>query len=93
MLGESSPYQLKLQVKENTHEAIVQQHLVVDPQIPIQASIWQHCSHIHLAMATKPFHLKSVFYYCQTSVLFLYKGATLVDNRAHGHYTLVGSPT
>ena len=30
---------------------------------------------------------------CQTSVLFLYKGATLVDNRAHGHYTLMGSLT
>ena len=26
------------------------------------------------------------------SVLFLYKGATLVNNRAHGPYTLVGSP-
>ena len=25
------------------------------------------------------------FNYCQTSVLFLYKVATLVDNRAHGH--------
>ena len=35
---------------------------------------------------------KIVFNYCQTSVLFFYKGATLVDNRAHGHYTLVGSP-
>ena len=35
---------------------------------------------------------KRVFNYCQISVLFLYKGATLVNNRAHGHYTLVGSP-
>ena len=32
-----------------------------------------------------------MFYYCQTSVLFLHKGATLVDNRAHGLYTLAGS--
>ena len=31
------------------------------------------------------FHLEN---YCQTSVLLLYKGATLVDNRAHGLYTL-----
>ena len=30
--------------------------------------------------------------YCQTSVLFLYKGANLVDKRAHGLYTLAGSP-
>ena len=36
---------------------------------------------------------KRVFNYCQTSVLFLYIGATLVDNRAHGHFTLVGSLT
>ena len=31
-----------------------------------------------------------VFNYCQTSVLFLYKGATLLIYRAHGPYTLVG---
>ena len=35
---------------------------------------------------------KRVFNYCQTSVLFLYKGATLVIYRAHGPYTLVGPP-
>ena len=33
---------------------------------------------------------KRVFNYCQTSVLFFYKGATLVIYRAHGPYTLVG---
>ena len=27
--------------------------------------------------------IKRVFYYCQTSVLFLYKGVTLVDNGAY----------
>ena len=30
---------------------------------------------------------------CHPWLLFLYKGVTLVDNRAHGHYTLAGSPT
>ena len=34
-----------------------------------------------------------MFNYCQTSVLLLYKGATSVDNRAHGHFTLAGSLT
>ena len=36
---------------------------------------------------------KRVFNYCQTSVLFLYKGATLVNKRANGYYTLAGTPT
>ena len=33
-----------------------------------------------------------MFNYCQTSVLFLYKGATLVIYRAHRPYTLAGPP-
>ena len=35
---------------------------------------------------------KRVFNYCQTSVLFVFKGATLVDKRANRFYTLAGSP-
>ena len=35
---------------------------------------------------------KWVFNYCQTRVLFLYKGATLVEKRANGFYTVAGSP-
>ena len=35
---------------------------------------------------------KRVFNYCQTSVLFFNKVATLVIYRAHGPYTIVGPP-